>query len=74
MNLVEHLIVKIESLDDVTEKYIEYMKEADSCFTIEEKVFKVKLLADCYGHLGYHEMIWRESEFIHYLELGYFMA
>lgn len=74
MNLLEHLIVKIESTEDVTGTYVESMRKTEPYFTIEEKVLKVKLLADCYGHLGQYEMIWRESEFIHYLELGYFMA
>lgn len=74
MNLLEHLIVKVESTEDVTDAYIESMRKTDPYFTIGEKVFKVKLLADCYGHLGQYEMIWRESEFTHYLELGYFMA
>lgn len=74
MNLLEHLIVKIESTEDVTDAYIESMRKTEPYFTIEEKVFKVKLLADCYGHFGQYEMIWRESEFIHNLEKGYFMA
>lgn len=73
MNLLKHLIVKIESTEDVTDAYIEFMRKTEPYFTIEEKVFKVKLLADCYGRLGQYEMIWRESEFIRHLELGYFM-
>lgn len=74
MNLLEHLIVNIESTEDVTDAYIESVRKTEPYFTIEERVFKVKLLADCCGHLGQYEMIWKESEFIHNLEKGYFMA
>lgn len=37
-------------------------------------MLKVKLLSECYGRLEQREMIWRESEFIHNLGKGYFMA
>lgn len=74
MNLLKHLIVQIESTEDVTDAYVEYMQKTEPHFTVEENVLKVKLLSECYGRLEQNEMIWRESEFIHYLELGYFMA
>lgn len=74
MNILKHLIIQIESTKDVTDAYVEYMQKTEPHFTVEENVLKVKLLSECCGRLEQHEMIWRESEFIHYLELGYFMA
>ena len=73
MNLLKHLIIQIESTEDVTDAYVESMQKTDPHFTAEENVFKVKLLSECYGRLEQREMIWRESEFIHNLGKGYFM-
>ena len=73
MNLLKHLIIQIESTEDVTDAYVESMQKTDPHFTAEENVFKVKLLSECYGRLEQREMIWRESEFIHkrcYIALG----
>ncbi len=74
MNPPEHLIVKIESLDDVTEEYIESKRKKDPYFTIDEKVFNVTLISECCGMLEQKKMIWRESEFIHNLGRGYFLV
>lgn len=74
MNLLEHMIVKIESTKDVTEEYVNAMRESDPYFTIDEKVFRISLISECYGILEQTKVIWRESEFIHNLEKGYFMA
>lgn len=74
MNLLKHLIIQIESTEDVTDAYVESMQKTDPHFIAEENVFKVKLLSECYGRLEQREMIWRESEFIHNLGKGYFMA
>lgn len=38
MNLLEHLIVNIESTEDVTDAYIESMRKTEPYFTIEERV------------------------------------
>ena len=51
MNILKHLIIQIESTEDVTNAYVESMQKTDP-----------------------REMIWRESEFIHNLGKGYFMA
>lgn len=51
MNPPEHLIIKIESLDDVTEEYIESKRKKDPYFTIDEKVFNVTLMSECCGML-----------------------
>nr|DAL79537.1 MAG TPA: hypothetical protein [Caudoviricetes sp.] len=74
MNILKHLIIQIESTEDVTNAYVESMQKTDPNFTAEENVLKVKLLSECYGRLEQREMIWRESEFIHNLGKGYFMA
>ena len=51
MNLLKHLIIQIESTEDVTDAYVESMQKTDPHFTAEENVFKVKLLSECYGRL-----------------------
>ena len=74
MNILKHLIIQIESTEDVTNAYVESMQKTDPNFTDEEIVLNVKLLSECYGRLEQREMIWKESEFIHNLGKGYFMA
>lgn len=66
--------MKMESIEDVTEEYIRFMKKESPNFSTNEKMFKIKLITECYGRLEEREMIWKESEFIHNLEKGYFMA
>lgn len=44
MNILKHLIIQIESTEDVTNAYVESMQKTDPNFTAEENVLKVKLL------------------------------
>lgn len=75
MNILKHLIIQIESTEDVTNAYVESMQKTDPNFTAEENVLKVKL--NCQSVMVVQnsvKMIWRESEFIQNLGKGYFMA
>lgn len=73
MNLLKYLIVKLESVEDWTNEYEELKRKTISHFKSDEKIFKIKLMTECCGRLKQREVIWRESEFIRYLELGHFM-
>ena len=75
MNLLEHYILTIYSVNDITDEYEFYMKsEHDPSYISKEKVYRVKLLIDCYGNHKVTEQIWSKSEYEQNVERGYFLG
>jgi len=75
MNLLEHHIVQILSVEDCTDEFTEYMKQSGvENFKPEEPYYYVEVLADCYGRMGTHRLMWRKSELERYKEIGFFMG
>lgn len=74
MNLLEHYIIQILSVEDCTDEFVEYMKKDHPDFEANEPFVCVELLADCYGRVGKHTRMWKKSEFEKIKEIGYFMG
>lgn len=68
MNLVEHYIEKILSIEDVTNKMSEIIKDLD------EPMYEIKMVVDCYGIVTTEEVIWRKSEYEKNMKIGYYLA
>lgn len=64
MNLVEHFIVTVHAVEDVTRK----MKEPS------ERILAVDLTYNCYGRVERQVRHFRESEWNQAVERGYFLA
>lgn len=68
MNLVEHYIEKVISIEDVTNKMSKIIKDLD------EPMYEIKMIVDCYGRVTTEEVIWRKSEYEKNMEIGYYLA
>lgn len=69
MNLLEHYIVKIHSVEDVTKDY-----EKRIGVKPNEPVYMVDLTYDCYGKIKREAYIFCKSKFEQVKKRGYFMA
>lgn len=75
MNLVEHYIQMIYSVEDITNEFEFYMKsEVDPTYIVKEKIYKVRLLEDCYGVQKVTEQTWRKSEYETNIKRGYYLG
>lgn len=74
MNLLEHYIVRIIEVEDVTESYNKFAKECIPGFDLKEPMLEVRLECDCYGRISIRKEIWKESEYKEILKQGYFLA
>jgi hypothetical protein len=63
MNLLEHYIKEVISIEDVPR--VDW---------IDKKFLKVRLIADCYGDIREYERWFGEEEWEMIKEQGYFMA
>lgn len=74
MNLLEHYIEKIFSVEDVTKEWEEYMKEEDPNFVETDHMLEIKMIVNCYGSIQettqwFHKTVWDKIQ-----EQGYYMA
>ena len=86
MNLLEHYINKVISVEDVTDKYIErMMKYYDDKEDLEglsdflnnilgDKIYEVVINTDCYGVRETVKLFWRKSEYETNISRGYYLA
>ena len=51
MNLLEHYIKEIISVEDVTKEWEKYMQEKDPNFIETNPMLEVKMLVNCYGNI-----------------------
>lgn len=74
MNLLEHYIEHIVSVEDVTKEWKEYMKEEDPNFVETDTMLEIKMIVNCYGSIQetkqwFHKTVWDKIQ-----EQGYYMA
>lgn len=69
MNLLEHYIVKIHSVEDVTKEYEEHTGQPAS-----EPLYKVDLTYNCYGSEQRTEQMFWKSDWNKAQLIGYFMG
>lgn len=74
MNLLEHYIEKILSVEDVTKEWEKYMKEENPNFVETNPMLEIKMIVNCYGSIQetkqwLHKTVWDKIQ-----EQGYYMA
>jgi hypothetical protein len=73
MNLLEHYIIRVIRIEDVTEEFNEYLKKLEESKS-PERLYVAKLEVDCYGKKEIIERGFFESELKRALEQGYYLA
>lgn len=74
MNLLEHYIEKIISVDDVTKEWEKYMQEENPNFVEIDPMLEIKVLINCMGVEKYRVLWYHKSEWDKIQEQGYYMA
>lgn len=66
MNLLEHYIIEVHSIVDLTHKV--------TCIKSDTKYLEVDVSYDCYGIVERNKLILTQDEWDYILERGYFMG
>ena len=74
MNLLEHYIEKVISVEDVTKEWEKYMQEEDPNFIETDPMLEIKVLVNCMGVEEYNILRRHKSEWDKIQEQGYYMA
>ena len=74
MNLLEHYIEKVISVNDVTKEWEKYMQKEDPNFVETDPMLKIKVLVNCTGVEEYNILWYHKSEWDKIQEQGYYMA
>ena len=74
MSLLEHYIVDVISVTDVTTEYEKGIRRFEPDYHAEEVIVRVALKEDCYGQSELVKKIWRKSEWEKIKEQGFYMA
>lgn len=74
MNLLEHYIMEIISVEDVTKEFEKFMRKEMPEYIFDEPFLKVKIIVNCYGIEKEYETYWKKSQYEKYKSKGYFMA
>ena len=69
MNLLEHYIKEIHSVQDISEKYENAIRHKP-----KEPLYEVDITVDCYGVVERMRKIMNKSEFEQTKKQGYFLA
>ena len=75
MNLLEHYIKEIISVEDVTKEWENFMRKDDPNFVENDPMLKVEMIVSCYSNMIYgtikplHKSEWDKIQ-----EQGYYMA
>lgn len=68
MNLLGHYIEEVLEIEDVTNNY-------HSLFgTIDEPIYKIKMVVSCYGNKTTEEVRWRKGLYEANIKKGYYLA
>ena len=70
MNLLEHYIKEIISVEDVTNNY----HSLCGTITIDEPIYKIKMVINCYGNRETVEVVWRKGLYETNVKRGYYLA
>lgn len=68
MNLLEHYIEKVLEVEDVTNKYQEFFD------IVNEPIYEIKMVVNCYGNKDTVEVVWRKTEYETNINRGYYFA
>lgn len=74
MNLLEHYIEKIISVDDVTKEWEKYMQKEDPNYIELDPMLQISMIVNCYGEETGTTKIFHKSEWDKIQEQGYYMA
>ena len=74
MNLLEHYIEKVISVDDVTKEWEDCMRKDDPNFVETDPMLEIKVLVNCMGVEEYNILRRHKSEWDKIQEQGYYMA
>ena len=75
MNLLEHQILEIVNVQDVTDSWVDYMrKNGHPDFEADEPMLKVFCRETCYGSESMCKHTWRKSELEKYKAQGFYMG
>lgn len=75
MNLLEHYIEKVVSVEDVTKEWEKYMQETeDTNFVETDPMLEIKMLVNCYGNIKETTQCYHKSEWDKIQEQGYYVA
>ena len=75
MNLLEHYIKEIISVEDVTKEWEDCMRKDDPNFVENDPMLKVEMIVSCYSNMIYGTIkTLHKSEWYKIQEQGYYMA
>lgn len=74
MNLLEHYIEKVISVEDVTKEWEKYMQEENPNFVETDPMLQVTIIVNCYGQIKEVTRTFHKSEYDNIQEQGYYMA
>ena len=73
MNVLEHYIKEVISVEDVTEEWEKCMQEEDSNFVETDPMLQVAIIVNCYGQTTVTTKMFHKSEWDKIQEQGYYM-
>ena len=74
MNLLEHYIKEVISVEDVTEEWEKYMQEKYPNFIENDPMLEISMIINCYGQTEGTMKMFHKSEWDKIQEQGYYMA
>ena len=78
MNVLEHYIEKVISVEDVTKEWEDFMRKDDPNFVENDPMLKVEMIVSCYSNMIYGTIktlkTLHKSEWDKIQEQGYYMA
>ena len=74
MNLLEHYIEKVISVNDVPKEWEKCMQEEDLNFVETDPMLQVAIIVNCYGQTTGTTKMFHKSEWDKIQEQGYYMA
>ena len=74
MNLLEHYIEKVISVNDVTKEWEKYMQKEDPNYIELDPMLQVAIIVNCYGQTEGTTKMFHKSEWDKIQEQGYYMA
>lgn len=74
MNLLEHYIKEVISVEDVTKEWEDFIRKDTPNFVETDPMLEVKMLVNCYGNINETTKWFHKSEWDKIQEQGYYIA
>ena len=74
MNVLEHYIKEVISVEDVTEEWEKYMQEKYPNFIENDPMLQISMIINCYGQTEGTTKMFHKSQWEKIQEQGYYMA